>query len=133
MPAGLCFESTKATVLAFHAARDAAHHFVDLSHRVEVARKGNFAIVQIARSSLPPRRREPGAVRLDRRQVEEEWSSDQPRGTLSIRGLVRLRARHSSCIAVGESCVLLVEAPGRGGLRGPWRLNGRGGLDARAV
>ena len=45
MPAGLCFESTKATVLAFHAARDAAHHFVDLSHRVEVARKGNFAIV----------------------------------------------------------------------------------------
>ena len=28
-----------------HAVRDAAHHFVDLSHRVEVARKGNFAIV----------------------------------------------------------------------------------------
>ena len=28
-----------------HAARDAAHHFVDLSHCVEVARKGNFAIV----------------------------------------------------------------------------------------
>ena len=99
-----------------HAARDAAHHFVDLSHCVEVARKGNFAIVQIARSSLPPRRREPGAVRLDRRQVEEEWSGDQPRGTLSIRGRVRLRARHSSCIAVEESCVLLVEAPGRDGL-----------------
>ena len=28
-----------------HAVRDAAHHFVDFSHRVEVARKGNFAIV----------------------------------------------------------------------------------------